>query len=157
MIRIPRDSLQQQPRNEGCLDPAVDYAVDGHHWREVCERFLNALDPELREAVQNHLNLPSHSTGPGLRMWLKSILCGSSVLPEKIPSKIVEVYLHYSEAVPLYDCETCGLAVPIIPNRIYGFDDEPEKVFFPTCPICGGRTGLYSYWSMHGSSKPKPR
>lgn len=120
---------------------------------EIRQQFLNAVDAELRAVVESHLNRPPHETGSGLRAWLSSIASGSSVLPRKIPTEVVQIYLSHSEATPLHVCQDCGLAVPVIPSRICGFEEEPDQIFFSLCPLCGGRTGFYLYRSTRWMSR----
>ncbi len=71
-------------------------------------------------------------------------------MPPQIPECVISVYLSDGEAAPLHDCEVCGFAVPVRPNHLHGLESEPEQEYFPNCPICGGRTGLYYFWSRQG-------
>jgi hypothetical protein len=125
-------------------DGAVDNAT--RRWQNAQCNFLNAVSPTQRESVERLLN-QLHSGGMGLRMWLQAIAWRGAKLPQSIPVELIDVYLHDSEAVPLHDCEECGLAVPVRPNRLRGCDADPERTYFPCCPSCGGRTGWYLYWS----------
>jgi hypothetical protein len=52
-----------------------------------------------------------------------------------------------SEAMPQHDCADCGLAIPVRPARPADFVGEVERIYFPTCPNCGGRSGWYAYLS----------
>lgn len=115
-------------------------------WREAVDRFIAAIDPTQRVAVERRLDAV-HSSGCGLREWVSSIAGRGGEIPELIPTEIIAAYLNDSEALPLHDCEHCGLAVPVRPNRLYGVEAEPECVYFPECPVCGGKTGMYAYWS----------
>ena len=65
-----------------------------------------------------------------------------AVLPSSLPGELIDVYLHDSEAAPLHECEDCGVAIPVKKSRRGGCD-EPERAYFPSCPVCGGRTGWY--------------
>jgi hypothetical protein len=128
-------------------------------WDDACRRFLAAVDGLQRMVVELMLTQP-HQGGAGLRAWFDAVAWRGAVLPDRIPPEVIDVYIHDAEALPLNDCEDCGLAVPVRPNRIHGFDAEPEYVYFPTCPACGGRTGAYSYCAKHSGSRPsrpKPR
>ena len=114
-------------------------------WNETRTRFLQAIDPSQREAVDcllRHL----HHGGAGIRNWLDSITWRGCPLPDSLPEALIEVYLQDSEAAPLHDCEDCGLAIPIRPNR-RDADSDAERIYFPQCPACGGSTGPYAYWS----------
>jgi hypothetical protein len=125
----------------GLLDSA---ASNGHwaDWQEVVDRFLDAVEPEQREIVSLALADP-YGSGWGLRLWVSSIVWGSAIMPAKIPATVIEVYLEDSEVIPLHDCCSCGLAVPVRPNKCNGLTDDPEKIYFPLCPCCGAPTGWY--------------
>lgn len=128
-------------------------------WKDTAARFLAAVPYEQREAVEPLLQQP-HYGSEGLRSWIDAIANQGAVLPEHIPAAVIDVYLEDAEAMPLYECEECGLAVPVRPNRLLGPDAEPEKIFFPECPICGGRTGYYLYRTREFASQlrhTKPR
>jgi len=118
---------------------------EDQHWATVRESFLNALEPQLRPIVAGLLRQP-RCGGLGLRMWLRTLANEPRAFPESLPSELVQVYLNDPEAVPLHDCAGCGLAVPVRPGRS-GYESEPQRVYFPTCPCCGCRTGLHAYWS----------
>ena len=137
------------PEPEQSWDEAAD-------WDETREAFLNAIDGLQRDEVERALR-QSHRLGAGLRAWLNRITTGVSVLPGRVPREVIEVYLQYPGAVPLHDCESCGLGVPVIPSRDYGYEGEPERAFFPRCPNCGGRTGWYLFWSSERQARRKPR
>lgn len=115
-------------------------------WQEAYARLLSAISPEQRALVEK-LCCNRHNGGSGLREWVATIARGATVLPEHIPVELMNVYLCDPEAVPLHDCEDCGLAIPIRPHRILGLEAEPEQTYFPNCPLCGARTGPYFYWS----------
>jgi hypothetical protein len=115
-------------------------------WQENCERFLAAVSSSRRPQVADMLH-HMHNGGSGLRYWIEAITWRGASLPDRIPDCIIDVYLSDSEAMPLYDCEQCGLAIPVRPSRLYGFDGDPEEVYFPNCPICGARTGLFLHFT----------
>jgi hypothetical protein len=144
-----------RPKREDPLGPLDSWLPYETHWEEIRQRFLAAIDPGLREGIEHLMHQP-HYSGFGIRAWLNSLATGASMLVEPLPYQVVKVYLDYPEAMPLHDCERCGLAVPILPNRQDGYEGEPERVFFPECPSCGGRTGWYLYWSQdhHDTTAP---
>lgn len=115
-------------------------------WTAACERFLLATPVGLRQATERSLgNL--HSAGSGLRAWVAAIAWRGSRLPESLPAELVQVYLDDPEAIPLHDCEKCGIAIPVRPDRLNGSEAEPEQVYFTQCPVCAGRTGWFLYFS----------
>lgn len=114
-------------------------------WSEARDRFLAAMDLGQRLAVEGLLRQP-RCGGLGLRLWLRILVTQGRPLPPALPVELVQVYLDDSEAVPLHDCANCGIAIPVRPGW-QGYEGEPQRVYFPTCPSCGGRTGLYAYWS----------
>jgi hypothetical protein len=115
-------------------------------WQQTCARFLRAVAPAQREQVAHLLQQPNNG-GSGLREWVSAMAWRRVALPEQIPLDLVDVYLKDPEAVPLFDCESCGLPVPIRPSRLYGLDGDPDEVYFPNCPLCGSRTGLYFHFT----------
>jgi hypothetical protein len=116
-------------------------------WFDSCERFLASVAEEQREAVLlrlAHLNIG----GSGLRDWVSAIACRGAVLPERIPEVVIAVYLRDSEAAPLFDCEGCGILIPVRPSRLLdGWDGEPDEVYFQTCPVCASRIGHHLHFS----------
>jgi hypothetical protein len=122
--------------------------LSGFHnssWSNARRYFLAAVNPRQRPVVARLLQEAPHS-GLGLRLWLRSMVAQGRPLPKSLPAELVQVYLDDPEAVPLHDCEGCGIAIPVHPAW-QGYESEPQRVYFPTCPCCGGRTGLYAYWS----------
>jgi hypothetical protein len=111
-------------------------------WQGVVDRFLEAVDPQQREVVSLALADP-YGAGWGLRLWVSSIVWGSAIMPVKIPVSVIEVYLADADVIPLHDCCSCGLAVPVRPNQCNGVMGEPEKIYFPLCPSCDSPTGWY--------------
>jgi hypothetical protein len=114
-------------------------------WLSMRDRFLDAVEMRQRPQVASMLRLPQHG-GRGLRAWLGSIAAQRSCMPDSIPEQLVQVYLEDSEAIPLHDCASCGVAIPVRPAWD-GYEEEPDQVYFSRCPCCGGPTGLYAYWS----------
>jgi len=124
----------------------------GQRWMEAKSRFLDAVHPTQRPLVDSLLQNPRHG-GRGLRLLLRNLLIQDQTLPALIPAAVIEVYLSDPEAVPLFDCHDCGLPVPVRFNIQDGFEETPEREYFPSCPQCGGRTGRYAYWSNTAASK----
>ncbi len=114
-------------------------------WSEARQRLLAAVASVQRAEVARRLQQAPHG-GLGLRLWLRTLVTQGRPLPEALPAELVQVYLEDPDAVPAHDCAICGVAIPVQPGW-QGYDDEPRRVYFPTCPCCGGRTGLYAYWS----------
>jgi hypothetical protein len=115
-------------------------------WVEVSSQFLKAITPRRRKYVAALLHRV-HNGGGGIRDWVSAIAWRGAVLPAQIPDEIINVYLSDSEAVPLHDCEGCGLAMPVRPSRLHGLEGEPERVYFTACPACGSRTGPHMYFT----------
>jgi hypothetical protein len=111
-------------------------------WQEVVNRFLEAVQPQQREVVSIALADP-YGGGWGLRLWVSSIVWGSAIMPSAIPAQVIDVYLADPDVIPLHDCCSCGLAVPVRPNKLQGASGEPEKIYFPQCPCCNSPTGWY--------------
>jgi hypothetical protein len=129
----------QRPVPSGKSDP-------DQQWLQIRNQFLDAIDPPLRPVVAVLLRQPRYG-GAGLRAWVRALLWKATSLPGSLPPELIQVYLSDPEAMPLHDCEDCGLVVPVRPGKGCDGDGEPERVYFPTCPCCGGRTGLYAHCS----------
>jgi len=117
---------------------------DGHE-----TRFLSAVPVGLRSRVRATLIDPRLG-GRGLRAWLALLEIEDRPLPAAFCDDLVAVYLSDPEAEPLYDCEECGLAVPVRAGRRCGHEPTCDRVYFATCPHCGGRTGEHAFWSRSG-------
>ena len=114
---------------------------------EVVNRFLAAVPAPHRPLARVLLGSPRHG-GRGLRAWLAIQEIEGRPLPaDDVPGELVEVYLRDDEAEPLHDCERCGLHVPVRVSRRCGHEASVDRVYFPSCPRCGGRTGRFAYWS----------
>jgi hypothetical protein len=125
---------------------AAHSAVDRQQERRlVCDRFLAAICSSQQRLVSWLLKQPQ-SGGRGLRMWVNHMTMSGGTIPCSLPSTLIQVYLDDSEALPLHDCEDCGLLIPVRDGRSMECG-LPEKTYFATCPVCGGRTGLHAYWS----------
>ncbi len=122
-------------------------------WTDACQEFMASVPTELQSRVDRSLK-SFHAGGFGLRTWVASIAWRGAKLPETVPTELLQVYFVDPEAVPLHECETCGIAIPIRPNRLHGLDDDPEQVYFTSCPACGGRTGLYLFVSRRLEHQP---
>ena len=142
-------------RNEFFSAAELSWGDDSHVWDDARRSLLEAVDIELRSAVDRLLSRPRFG-GAGLRCWAERIAAGATVAPERVPVEIVRVYLDHSEAMPHHDCGGCGIAIPVIPSRHDG-EDTPDRVFFEACPSCGGRTGPYLYWATSRLRSAKPR
>ena len=110
------------------------------------DRLMAAVPAVHRKRAAAVLKSPRLG-GRGLRAWIVILDTDDRPLPKALPEELVEVYLDDSEAEPLHDCERCGLTVPVRANRRCGHEATVERVYFPECPHCGGRTGRHAYWS----------
>src|SRR4051794_40027006 len=88
-------------------------------WAGVADRFLGAVAPRQRKPVSQLLH-NIHNGGSGPREWVSAVTWRGGVLQTDIPEEVIDVYLADSEAMPLHDCESCGLAVPVRPCRFFG-------------------------------------
>jgi len=119
--------------------------------RDDLSRLLAAVCDGQRSEVETLMSNPRRG-GRGLRSWLAIMAVDQRPLPDTLPWELVEVYLQDDDAEPFYDCERCGLPVPVRTARSWGHEATVERVYFPTCPCCGGRTGRYAYWSRRAAS-----
>ena len=85
--------------------------------------------------------------GRGLRQWLSLLEADWRPLPRQLPLELVEIYLKDDDAEPYHDCERCGLLVPVRVAQRVGHEPTVERVYFSSCPNCGGRTGRFAFWS----------
>jgi hypothetical protein len=111
-------------------------------WQQILNRFLQAIAPRQRDRVACTLR-ELHNGGSGLRQWLGAMVWRGAYLPDSV----LDIYLSDPEAMPLYDCSSCGLAVPVRPSRLHGLDGEPEEIYFSKCPCCGADTGPFSHFT----------
>jgi hypothetical protein len=123
------------------LDPGTDLA-----------RLLAAI-PAGQQARARAAVLNPKCGGRGLRAWLGLIAAEPRPLPASLPAELVEVYLKDAEAEPLFDCEACGLPVPVRAGRRTGHEPTADRVYFPACPLCGGRTGPHAYWANAATAR----
>ncbi len=119
--------------------------------RNAMDQLLAAVSCGQRPQVHTLLT-DRRCGGRGLRALLALIENEDRQLPDALPQALVEVYLNDDEAEPLHDCEECGLPIPVHASRRCGHEATVERVYFPACPHCGGRTGQYAYWSHRGTN-----
>jgi hypothetical protein len=131
------------------------HSIDRDPWQLACQQLLAAVPSQQLSAVERLLK-SLHTGGCGLREWVNAIAWRGAVCPSEIPAALIDVFLQDPEAVPLHDCEDCGLVVPVRPSRLHGLEGEPDQVYFPTCPSCNGRTGWFMYWSTQAESERIP-
>ena len=112
-------------------------------------RFLSAAPESLRARLRAALADPNVG-GRGLRAWLALVEIEDRPLPAALPEDLFAVYLSDAEAEPLYDCEQCGLPVPVRAGRRSGHEPTCDRVYYSVCPYCGGRTGPHAFWSRLG-------
>ena len=110
------------------------------------DRLLAAMPADYRTRTLALLVSRQYG-GRGLRAWLALLEADDRTLPGDLPVELVNVYLDDDEAEPLHDCERCGLSVPVRARRRCGHEATVERIYFPSCPHCGGRTGRHAYWS----------
>ena len=135
---------------------AVDCRVSRSSMTDTVNWLLSALPPDRRGVTLVLLTDPRRG-GRGLRTWLTLLdACPPNLLPAAVPAELIDVYLGDEEAEPLHDCERCGLAVPVRAGRRCGHEATIERVYFPTCPACGGRTGQHAYRSRATATEPHP-
>ena len=119
-------------------------------WQEVRNGFLRSLFPSQRRQVSELLR-DGDVRGRGLRTWLRLIAAQGGDLQSQYPEELVQVYLDDDEAMPLHDCAGCGVAIPVRPAW-QGAEGGLQEIYFPKCPCCGARTGLYAAWSRANGS-----
>lgn len=113
-------------------------------------RLLAAI-PVRHQAQARSLLTDHRNGGRGLRTWIHLMEVGDAGLPDQLPAELVEVYLSDGEAEPLHDCEVCGLPVPVKVGWRAGHEPTADRVYFPACPQCGGKTGYHAFWG-----RPRP-
>jgi hypothetical protein len=139
------------------------------NWQWHCagvERLIAAVDEDQRVAVVEALFKflkGEQELGRGFWVWAFFLAPPSGhPLPERVPPAVIEIYLQDPRATPsLFDCEDCGLLVPIRPpvidDRSFGPDRvfrgavEKEVRYFQTCPHYGGRIAWQGYVKKRGA------
>lgn len=114
-------------------------------------RLLAAVPPAYRVKARALITDPRQG-GRGLRAWLAILDTEGRPLPDELPEELVNVYLSDDDAEPLFDCEHCGMPVPVRAARRCGHEAAVDRVYFTTCPCCGGRTGRHAYWSRQAET-----
>jgi hypothetical protein len=114
------------------------------------KRLLDAI-PASHQARARQLLIDPRGGGRGLRTWLQLLETSLAELPTELPAELIDVYLRDTEAEPLHDCESCGLPIPVKVGWRAGHEPTEDRVYFPVCPHCGGRTGYHAYWA-----RPRP-
>jgi len=72
-----------------------------------------------------------------------------------LPPEVATIYLTDPAAHPVSDCEDCGYSVPMRPEWWRGgtpMEHVPSIVYFPSCPLCNGPTGVRAYYRKHGTT-----
>ncbi len=138
--------MRINPTSQAAVSPGRAAPSPELDWDVAEDRLLAAVPEGVRAVVRVRLVDPRRG-GRGLRAWLGLLATGGRDLPPALPAALVEVYLRDDDAEPLHDCEACGLPVPVKAGRRCGHEPTPERVYFPSCPHCGGRTGRFAYWS----------
>jgi hypothetical protein len=127
-------------------DPAAEATPS-----DALDRLLSAVPAAYRPLARTLLTDP-RCGGRGLRAWLAILDTDDRPCPDELPGELVAVYLEDEDAEPLHDCERCGLPVPVRAGRRCGHEAAVERVYFPACPRCGGKTGRFAYWSGRGQA-----
>ncbi len=113
-----------------------DSLLTDDHWNRTRDQFLAAVSPRLRASVAWLLS-DRRRGGIGLRLWLANIAAGRSPLPVELPSQLIEIYLNNSMAMPLNECQECGMTLPVSQQ---GYEEETDVAYFSSCPVCGAGT-----------------
>lgn len=114
-------------------------------WTKAKQQFLAAVAPQQRQAVATALE-NRHAASPGLRQWLRGLIIEEMRLPKRIPPQVIAIYLEDADALPLYGCSHCALALPVKCISTWAAD-AVEEVYFDNCPSCGQSVDLYGHWS----------
>lgn len=122
-------------------------------WEQTRRQFLDVVDPEQRILVGKLLEQLQQGAS-GLRDWVTAIAWRGANFPKFVPPEVINVYLRDEQALALHQCQDCGLAVPVRPNSQLGPDAEPEQIYFPRCPLCGGATSWKPYVSKPYGALP---
>jgi hypothetical protein len=130
-----------------------------HSLVEVLRKICDILPEDLQEAfvnrIERHVDRLNEDKSvswseDGLFQWAdKTLREDSPPIADALPVALVKAYLADPGALPCHECGDCGLIVPT---------DRQRKVeYFPTCPVCGGRTGLLAwFYTIHDAVKLLP-
>ncbi|HEY7313299.1 MAG TPA: hypothetical protein VH643_28375 [Gemmataceae bacterium] len=113
---------------------------------ELQEVFVQRIEQRVNEAEAGDEDW----NRDGLIRWASKTIDGDEApLPEALPAALAKTYLDDPEALPCHECGECGLIVPT--------DRQRRVEYFPTCPVCGGRTGLLAWFhAIHEAVKLLP-
>jgi hypothetical protein len=157
--RLEKTAVVKQAADEEWLRRAVEEHDRREAAWEIMQQTMSEeharLVVEAYAAGAQYVQSPEYNT-PGGRL-LRRCLDAMSRLDHRhwpdtdisdevilaMPPEVAEVYLNY-DALPLHDCEDCGLWVPVTPGEYRG---RPAVRHFEDCPLCGGRTGYAAYFN----------
>jgi hypothetical protein len=122
---------------------------------QICEGTPEPLQQAVVERMQKAVrhwieDEAADLQDDGLLLWAEKSLHQDAVpIPDELPAELMQAWLDDPQALPCHECGDCGLLVPT---------DRQRKVeYFPTCPMCGGRTGLLAwFYAIHDAVKLLP-
>jgi hypothetical protein len=65
--------------------------------------------------------------------------------PLALPPEVAQIYVDDPDAYARDDCEDCGYLAPLRARVTRVQNLIVIHRYFPSCPLCGGRTGAYRY------------
>lgn len=126
---------------------------------DAVHRLLERLEPEQRSLVVEdikgcsargkHANL-SRLTSTFLYYVEQHLKAGT---PLELPSSVASVYLQNPDARPEHECADCGYDLPFEWPHPGAEPPRAAKVYFESCPLCGGQVGRYAFYFKHGYFK----
>ena len=122
-------------------------------------RLLKRLEPEQRSLVledikgcsgrREHANL-GKLTFTFLYYVEQHLEAGT---PLELPGEVASVYLQNPDARPAHECADCGYDLPFEWAHPRAEPPRAAKVYFESCPLCGGNVGPYAFYCKQGYFK----
>jgi hypothetical protein len=155
-------SIQQLRRRVNRLkSPGQNDSIRDHWLRRLDQRmsllvyFLKAIPEPLQERVMEvfepHLDtlmqpwLAVTPTAPLVCRWIEVLDVPGGRIPNPMPASLVELFLaHPSADLLWWDCEQCGLFIPIVANQ----------PVVKECLVCSGTIGWQAFRNKHGYFLP---
>jgi hypothetical protein len=123
---------------------------------DAVHRLLERLEPEQRSLVLEDIKGCSGRGNLGkltstVLYYVEQHLKAGT--PLELPSSVASVYLQNPDARPDHECADCGYDLPFAWPHPRAEPPRAAKVYFESCPLCGGQVGPYAFSFKHGYFK----
>ena len=125
---------------------------------DALDGLLERLEPEQRSLVledikgcsgRKHASF-ARLTDTVLYYVYQHVKAGT---PLELPASVASVYLQNPDARPEHECADCGYDLPFEWAHPRAEPPRAAKVYFESCPVCGGKVGLHAFYCKQGYFK----